>query len=209
MSENKTILAIDDHDDYLALLTRMLSKEDFNVLHASSPIKALKWLNDGLRPHLILLDYLMPEMNGLDFLKSIETAPHFSEFKIVILTAHNNQKIIEECFAHGADHYILKRLGRYDVIKKIQHIMLRPRTEKSHICQLEVTNVIRHFEVIEVSQKFLTLACQEEVPSHSMIKIYDEDLQKRFKLDGPLILRVENCHINEERIIIKAQRSSA
>ena len=84
MSDQKTILVVEDESEYRSILKQKLEAEGFAVKLAGDGIEALKIL-DGDHVGLILLDLLMPKMNGVNFIYSLNTSAH-KDVPIIILT---------------------------------------------------------------------------------------------------------------------------
>jgi len=88
MTENKKkILVIDDEEDLLAIVRYEFETEGFEIVTASNGTEALEILKK-IEPQLIILDYVMPEMDGLEFYKSILDEKGKSRYPVLVLTAH-------------------------------------------------------------------------------------------------------------------------
>lgn len=103
----KQILIIDDD-----LLIRQLL---YNYLNSAYDIElkndghqALKWLKDGNKPDLILLDVEMPEMNGRVFIRRIKTSPMHNDIPIIIVSGSNSNLLRNSFFKAGAADFIVK-----------------------------------------------------------------------------------------------------
>ncbi len=103
---NKKIAIIDDEQDILDVLERFLSRsEKFDIETFSNPLNALNPVKSGVFD-LILLDIMMPQMNGIEFLKEIKDSS--SNAKIVMMTAYSTQDRMIDCKDIGADDYLTK-----------------------------------------------------------------------------------------------------
>lgn len=89
----KTILLVEDEPSIQKLLYFVLSKE-FNIHVASNGYEAFVWLENRQIPDLIIMDWVMPFMDGKSFLKCIKVSGLYSEIPVIILSASEN--IIEE-----------------------------------------------------------------------------------------------------------------
>ncbi|WP_353572717.1 response regulator [Candidatus Albibeggiatoa sp. nov. BB20] len=88
LHQSPKVLVIDDDEATLKLLTTMLSRDGLEVMQASNGIKGLKLLEKELElPNIILLDLMMPEMDGFEFLNYLHQDPHWSQIPVVVLTA--------------------------------------------------------------------------------------------------------------------------
>ena len=84
--DGTTILLAEDDIILAELYTERLKQEGFNVVHASNGEDALK-LIDEVIPSLIILDIMMPKMNGLDVLKNLKENPDTKNIPVIIVTA--------------------------------------------------------------------------------------------------------------------------
>jgi CheY-like chemotaxis protein len=84
------LLVVDDDNDLRETLQMLLEESGFMVTTAANGRAALERLRSGARPDLILLDLMMPEMNGWDFLARVRPDATLGSIPIVIMTAHKS-----------------------------------------------------------------------------------------------------------------------
>lgn len=103
---NKKIAIIDDEQDILDILEKFLSRsEKFDISTYSNPKTALDTVKSGSFD-LVLLDIMMPQMNGLDFLKELkDTNPNV---KVIMMTAYSTLDKVIESNKVGAEDYVTK-----------------------------------------------------------------------------------------------------
>ncbi len=99
------ILVVDDEPDSVELLVEYLTRKGHTVFTAASGAEALRKLKET-RPHLILLDIVMPEMSGLDVLKRVRELDQ--EVGVIMVTAVNTKAIRRQALALGAFALITK-----------------------------------------------------------------------------------------------------
>jgi CheY-like chemotaxis protein len=87
MAGQATVLVIDDAEDVCVALTELLEEEGFAAKTAGDGREALDLLLGGLRPCAILLDLMMPGMNGWDFLRSLHRDPELGRTRVVVVSA--------------------------------------------------------------------------------------------------------------------------
>jgi DNA-binding NtrC family response regulator len=106
MSETKTILLVDDDEAHLLWSSEVLKESGFLIETANTPREALKLLGD--RPYdLVISDLVMPEMSGLEFVRSIAGVRKGQ--KAIILTGHGDvESFMESVYDLGAIEYIIK-----------------------------------------------------------------------------------------------------
>ena len=102
-----TVLVVDDVPINLVLVKKMLSKFNFNVITADNGARALASIKEK-QPDLLLLDILMPEMDGFEVLRRLRENPEYDTLKIVILSALNSTEDIVKGYQLGANDFITK-----------------------------------------------------------------------------------------------------
>jgi two-component system cell cycle response regulator DivK len=107
MSENPTILYVEDNRDNRMLVRRILMVEDFEVVEAETPQKALE-IAKTLRPALILMDINLPDMDGLTLTARLREYPNLDGVPIIALTANVMRGDRERTLEAGCDGYIQK-----------------------------------------------------------------------------------------------------
>jgi len=107
INKKSTILVIDDTPDILSLVMGLL-KDDYNLKLASGPHKALNLLQSEPEIDLILLDIMMPEIDGYEMCKIIKNNPLYVQTPIIFLTALEKISDIVKGFEYGAVDYITK-----------------------------------------------------------------------------------------------------
>lgn len=110
----KRILLVDDDTDMMMITERWLKKE-YEVATASSGKEALDYLNTT-RPDLVLLDFMMPEMDGPATLKEIRSNPETAELAVFFLTGADDEASIKEAEKYGPQGFLAKSLGKKGIM---------------------------------------------------------------------------------------------
>lgn len=105
--EGTTILLAEDDVILAELYTDRLKQEGFNVVHANNGEDALKMVGE-YTPSLIILDIMMPKMNGLDVLKALKDSPATKDIPVIIVTALVQEIEKINKMMNPADAYIVK-----------------------------------------------------------------------------------------------------
>ncbi|MCC5924161.1 MAG: response regulator transcription factor [Crocinitomicaceae bacterium] len=121
---SKKILVIDDEEEIRELLLYNLKKENFEVFEGSSGAEALSFLSKN-HVDLILLDIMMPDMDGIEVCEKIRLLPNHENTIICFLTARNEDYSQIAGFDAGADDYIAKPIRPRVLISRIQAILRR------------------------------------------------------------------------------------
>lgn len=117
-----TILIIDDVAENLAVLTALLSPF-YRVLAATSGQEGLKVANGKVKPDLILLDIVMPEMDGFSVLATLRESPRTMDVPVVFLTARADVGDEERGLLHGAADYITKPIRPAVALARVQLLL--------------------------------------------------------------------------------------
>lgn len=137
------ILLVDDEHDILEFLTYNLQKEGHTIFKATNGKEAVVLAKKQL-PDLIVLDVMMPEMDGVATCKKLRSMPEFKNTLIVFLTARSSDEFEIEGFNVGADDYISKPIRPKVFISRINAILKRRKSESSK-------NELRSFEKISIN----------------------------------------------------------
>jgi two-component system alkaline phosphatase synthesis response regulator PhoP len=113
------ILLVDDEQDILDLLQYNLEKEGFSVLTATNGRQAVSKVSD-FKPHLILMDVMMPEMDGMEACREIREMPEGKSTIISFLTARNEDYSQMAGYEAGGDDYIAKPIKPRILISKVK-----------------------------------------------------------------------------------------
>ena len=128
MSENNnaTILLVDDEPDILEFMKYNLKKEDYHVMTAANGKDAIQLAKKHV-PDLILLDIMMPEMDGIETCKLIREIPALKETFIVFLTARSEDYSQIAGFDAGADDYVSKPIKPKLLLSRIKALLRRKK----------------------------------------------------------------------------------
>jgi two-component system alkaline phosphatase synthesis response regulator PhoP len=118
------ILAVDDEEDILELLRFNLTKEGFAVVCATSGEEALKSALSN-RPDLILLDLLLPGMDGLEVARRLKHDASTKEIPVIMVTAKGEEADIVTGLEVGAEDYIPKPFSRKVLIARVRAVLRR------------------------------------------------------------------------------------
>jgi len=124
-NENQQILIVDDNPQNIHILIKIL-EEDYTVNVASSGQKALDLLYDGFVPDLILLDILMPDIDGFEVCKQLKDDPRYTNIPIIFVTVLEDEHDVIKGLELGAVDYITKPIEPTIVKARVQtHLKLK------------------------------------------------------------------------------------
>ena len=140
--ENKdyTILLVDDEADILEFLGYNLKREGYQVLKAKSGKKAIE-LAKLHKPHLVILDVMMPGMDGIETCAELKKIPSLSLTLIAFLTARGEDYSQIAGFRSGADDYITKPLKPQVFLSRVKALLRRYPEQESVITVLKLDDL--------------------------------------------------------------------
>ncbi len=101
-------LVIDDSRAMRMVLVRLLRDRGWDVIEAGDGQQGLDALADGPVPELALIDWNMPVMNGLEFIRSVRKQPAYADMTLVMVTTESEQSQVVRALAAGAHEYVFK-----------------------------------------------------------------------------------------------------
>jgi DNA-binding response OmpR family regulator len=124
-SQATTILVVDDERAYLQAVADVLHSRGYGVLKAGSAAEALEVL-DVVTPELILLDVMMPEVDGLTLLRQLSDDPRFLGVPIVMATAKTMPADRWSAWERGASAYLPKPFTYQEVTSLVEYLLVPP-----------------------------------------------------------------------------------
>jgi two-component system alkaline phosphatase synthesis response regulator PhoP len=151
------ILLVDDEPDILEFLGYNLTKEGYTIFKASNGKEALKIATEA-KPHLIILDIMMPEMDGIETCREMKQIPALKKSIIAFLTARNEDYSQIAGFDAGADDYIAKPIKPRVFISRIKALLRRFSVSENTGDQINVGSLIidrERYMVIRHNQEII------------------------------------------------------
>jgi DNA-binding response OmpR family regulator len=125
----KTVLVVDDDPDIRELITWKLSQAGYTTVAASDGEAGLQAAiggdAEGRRPDLVLVDWMMPKMTGIEVCRALRDNPLTARTPIILLTAKAQEAEVERGFAAGVDDYIVKPFSPREMLGRIQAVLAR------------------------------------------------------------------------------------
>ncbi|MDO4782355.1 MAG: response regulator, partial [Capnocytophaga felis] len=135
------ILLVDDEPDVLEIVGYNLEREGFRVFTAKNGLEAIKKAEKE-QPHLIIMDVMMPEMDGIEACELIRKQPELSKTVIAFLTARGEDYSQLAGFEAGADDYIAKPIKPKVLVSKVKALLRRFNTDEENGSILKMNNLI-------------------------------------------------------------------
>jgi len=119
----KTVLVVDDDSLIRRIMhVRLANKFGYKVVEAQNGMSGLELANSIL-PDLILLDWNMPQMSGLDVIKKLRSTPKTGNIPVIMLTGRDLFGEMEDALAAGADGYVTKPVALNNLSRQIENAL--------------------------------------------------------------------------------------
>ncbi|MHB0937312.1 MAG: response regulator transcription factor [Armatimonadota bacterium] len=127
--QQKKILAVDDERHIVRLIQVNLERAGYQVLTAFDGREALKKIEDE-HPDLVVLDVMMPYMNGLETLKQIRANPKTRNLPVIMLTAKAQDQDVFQGYSYGVDIYLTKPFNPVELLTFVKRIFTEMETQE-------------------------------------------------------------------------------
>ena len=119
----KKVLVVEDHPDLVDILTCTLESLGYTVVSATHGSEGVeKAANE--KPHLILMDILMPGMDGREATRRIRSNPETHDIPILATTAMTKKSQLSECIEAGCNDYIVKPFAPNELVSRIEKLLM-------------------------------------------------------------------------------------
>jgi DNA-binding response OmpR family regulator len=119
---NRKVLVVDDDPSVRKLLNQTLEMEGYSVATAADGEEALEEL-PASKPDVVVLDVMMPKLNGLDVLDRIRRNPETSTLPVILLTAKSSKEDVWEGWQRGVDYYMTKPFDVEELLRFIEYVL--------------------------------------------------------------------------------------
>ena len=128
--DTKLAMVIDDSRAMRGILKRILLPLGFEVREAGNGKDALDQIwDDDLKPVLALIDWNMPEMNGLEFVMAVRKQKHLRQMTLMMVTTESEHGQIVRALAAGAHEYVIKPFTAEAIVEKLTYLGLVPMAD--------------------------------------------------------------------------------
>jgi two-component system cell cycle response regulator len=171
------ILIVDDINFNVELLEEKMRKEHYDVYKAFDGQQALEVAKD-IKPDIILMDVMMPVMNGLTAIKAMRSTPDISLIPIIIITALHSQEDKVRGLLHGADEYITKPINYLILNARIKSLLRLKFTTDEFMLRIKVN------KELAVLSDDCGLMLESELKNEKILLIDDDVEQKNIIFNG-------------------------
>ncbi len=117
-----TILLVEDNPADAKIMSFVIERKNYQVLHASEVYQAIEYLND-YKVNLILLDWLLPKISGIELLKTVRAMPKHKLTPVIIVSGKNETKDVQKALQGGASDYIVKPVDPLILNTKLDRLL--------------------------------------------------------------------------------------
>lgn len=200
------ILVVDDEPDALELIGFNLRNAGFDISTADDGDKALKFARE-LQPDLILLDVMLPEVDGLEVCKIIRRDPVTAGIPIIMLTAKAAEVDRVLGLELGADDYVTKPFSPRELVLRVKNMLRRGLLPEEKVDQIKAGNLVidipQHLVLVEnqpvsltaTEFKLLTLLAKRK----GRVQSRDQLLQDVWEYDSVIDTRTVDTHMRRLR----------
>lgn len=178
-----TILVVDDDPDILEILSYNLNAEGYKVVVAENGVEALKKAKKK-KPHLVILDVMMPEMDGIEACEQIRNTKGLEDTLITFLTARGEDYSQVAGFDAGADDYITKPVKPKVLMSKVKALLRRFKSDTKSSSIYTIGDIIINRDEYKVTseENEMTLPRKE----FELLSLLTSEPNKVFKRDDIL-----------------------
>lgn len=117
----KKVLLVDDSNTVLMMEKMILAKGAFEIVTARDGLEAVA-KSKSEKPDVILLDVMMPNLDGLSACAAIRAQPETAEIPIIMVTTRGEEQSIETAFRNGCTDYVTKPINGVELLAKLQNL---------------------------------------------------------------------------------------
>jgi two-component system chemotaxis response regulator CheY len=123
------VLIIDDSRAMRAVIARLMRQMGFEVSEACHGREALDMLTTGERIDIALVDWNMPEMDGIEFVRAVRAEPRYKGLLLMMVTTETESVNVVRALTAGADEYLMKPFDRTTIEQKLEVLGVRPAAD--------------------------------------------------------------------------------
>jgi two-component system phosphate regulon response regulator PhoB/two-component system alkaline phosphatase synthesis response regulator PhoP len=164
---NELIAIVEDEPDIIELVTIHLTKAGFNVMSFTDGQKFFQFLEKNI-PDLVILDLMLPDMDGLEICKYVRKKDEFFSIPIIMLTAKSEETDKILGLELGADDYVTKPFSPRELVARVKAV-LRRKAEKKETKQIRIGKIL----VLDIGRHEVTVSGKKTELTSTEFKILE------------------------------------
>lgn len=129
-TSDSKILVADDDRIVRRIVVAKLSGLGYEVTEAQDGQEALRLIEEGYVPDLVITDSLMPRKNGLELVRGIRSSPDLATLPVIMLTSRQNERDVIEGLETGLDDYVTKPFSPDELAARVRAVLWRSRRDR-------------------------------------------------------------------------------
>jgi len=121
LEKRNQILVVEDHNS-IRMVQGMFLGNYYDVVTKKDGLDGMIWMSQGNIPDLIVLDLMMPRLNGIEFLINMKSSGIFSPIPVIIVSGDEDKAIINQCYDYGIADYLVKPFSPKKLQEKIESV---------------------------------------------------------------------------------------
>jgi two-component system, OmpR family, alkaline phosphatase synthesis response regulator PhoP len=158
--KGKKVLIADDEPDIVEIISYNLTKEGYETYSVKNGIEALDKIT-AIKPDLVILDIMMPKMNGVEVCQTLRAKPEFNDTLIIFLTALSDEASQIKGFETGADDYVSKPISPKILVSRVNALFRRVHKEEGKALKLGNLTIDPDKFIVAIDGKEVVLAKKE------------------------------------------------
>ena len=197
---SESILIVDDMAEIRMLVKRILNKTQYNTLEAQSGKEAVEIIQNNSDIILVLLDIMLPDMDGYEVMEAIQHVKEDRDFKVCFISGKKEKDSVLKAIESGGDDYIIKPiypenllskvgilLKKADLIEGYNHLRCKIRAEVLY------QDICPDIEIRGIDELSLLLFSTSYVKPETQLELFSQRLNKILGYEGNFSLKVNKC----------------
>lgn len=202
MTLRSKILIVDDELSIRMQLESMLKHEDYDIKLVANGKELLDKIGE-IAPDLIILDVMMPEMDGFEVCRRVKSNPQFQHIPIILITSLNGKKVLSEGLDAGADDFLQKPVGEIELRARVRSMLRIKRQYDALEATLKMREELSNMIVHDMSSPITSILLHATLMSE---KIHDAELLRQLELIRMAADRLDSF-VNDMLMMAKMEQS--
>ncbi|MBR8826705.1 MAG: hybrid sensor histidine kinase/response regulator [Gomphosphaeria aponina SAG 52.96 = DSM 107014] len=191
MNHTAAILIVDDEPSNFDVIEALLFKEGYQLYYASNGVKALKIL-EKLQLDLIILDVMMPEIDGLEVCRQVKANSQLQHIPIIMVTALNSKEDLAHCLETGADDFIGKPVNGIELRARVRSMLRIKQQYDKLTANLKLREDLSEMIVHDLRNPLTNIILASEYLKLTSLKAKQEEKVEQIRMAGDRLQSLTN-----------------